>query len=150
MKIEDAIKQKKKFDLPVQKAMVNIIYTYHWLMDKQSEVFKKEDITLQQYNVLRILKGRYPDAACVGDIKEVMLDKNPDLTRLCDRLVKKNLIVREFNSTNRRQVLIKITKQGLQLIKDLDPDLKKLAQNNFFLHDKEADKLSDLLDKMRG
>lgn len=147
VKIEEAIKQKK-FDSPVHKAMVNMIYTYNWLNSMWEEFFESYDLTEQQYNVLRILRGRFPNSICAGDIKEVMLDKNPDLTRLCDRLVKKGLIERQYNEFNRRQVLIKITKEGLDLLKQIDPGMKKQAKK-IKLSDKEAEILSDLLDKIR-
>ncbi|MFL5753621.1 MAG: MarR family winged helix-turn-helix transcriptional regulator [Bacteroidia bacterium] len=148
MKIDEAIKQKK-FDSPVHKAMVNVIYTYNWLSNLWTAFFEQYEITEQQYNVLRILRGRYPNSICAGDIKEVMLDKNPDLTRLCDRLVKKGLIERQYNEFNRRQVLIRITKTGLDLLRHIDPGMKKQAKK-IKLSDKEAELLSDLLDKIRG
>lgn len=148
MDIGKAIKQKK-FESPQQKAMINILFTYNWIIDKASVVFKDFDITLQQYNVLRILRGRHQQAVCVGDIKEVMLDKNPDLTRLCDRLVSKELIEREMNPDNRRQVLVKITEKGLELLKTIEPVMKKQTSFLSNLDDKNAEKLSDLLDKLR-
>ena len=130
--------------------MLNIIYTHNWLNDLQEELFKAQDLTPQQYNVLRILRGKHPNSISAGEIKEVMLDKNPDLTRLCDRLVKKELIERETNEFNRRQVLIRITKKGLELLKEMDPTVKGMAKKNIHLSDKEAELLSDLLDKLRG
>lgn len=147
MKIEEAIKQKK-FESSQQKAIINLMYTYHWLSAQQDQLFKQFELTTQQYNVLRILRGKYPNSLCVGDIKEVMLDKNPDLTRLCDRLVKKKLLERQFNEYNRRQVLIKITEGGLNLLKEIDPHLKKQFKK-LKLSEKEAEKLSDTLDKLR-
>ncbi|MBN8704065.1 MAG: MarR family transcriptional regulator [Bacteroidetes bacterium] len=149
MEIGKAIKQKK-FESSQQKAMINILYTYNWLLDKTSTLFKDFDITQQQYNVLRILRGKSPQSVCVGEIKEVMLDKNPDLTRLCDRLVLKGFIERELNPDNRRQVLIKITKKGLGLLAAIDPIMRKETKFIFNLNDSESEKLSDLLDKIRG
>ena len=148
MKIEEAIKQNK-FESSQHKLFVNILYTYHWLMDIQESVFNEFDLTPQQYNVLRILKGRFPNSCCVGDVKEVMIDKNPDLTRLCDRLLKKGLIERQPNEFNRRQVLIKITPTGLDFLKTLNPKLKKLSKQ-ILLSEQEAEKMSDMLDKLRG
>lgn len=148
MKIEEEI--KTKFESARHKAGVNIIYTSNWLDDKMNDVFKRFDVTSQQYNVLRILKGKYPDALCAGEIKAVMLDKNPDLTRLSDRLQAKGLIEREFNEANRRQVLIKITSKGMDLIKEIGPAVKQQSQTFNNLSDAEANLLSDLLDKLRG
>ena len=147
MKIEDAI-QQKQFESAQQKAILNIIYTHNWISAAHESFFKQYDLTMQQYNVLRILRGKHPKAACAGDVKNVMLDKIPDLTRLCDRLLKKQLIERETNHLNRRQVLLKITTAGLALLKEMDPLIKSALQLNG-LTDKEALLLSDLLDKMR-
>ena len=148
MKIEEAIRQKK-FEHPQQKAVLNLIYTYNWISSIYEKFFKSYDLTSQQYNVLRILRGKYPDHICAGEVKDVMLDKNPDLTRLCDRLLKKNLIKRETNVHNRRQVLLCITEDGLALLAKMDPEVgSSLKAKN--LDDKEALLLSNLLDKMRG
>ena len=136
MKIEEAIKQKK-FNSSKHKAIVNLFYTYHAICDMHAGLFKKFDITSQQYNVLRILRGKHPDAIIVGYVKEVMLDKNPDLTRLCDRLLNKGYIVRNLNESNRRQVLIKITDKGLNLLKTIDPMVKQ-EEEKINLTEKEA------------
>lgn len=147
MKIEDAINQRK-FESPLHKAIINLLYTYNWLSDKQQATFQQFDVTLQQYNVLRILRGQHPNAVSVGDVKAVMLDKNPDLTRLCDRLVKKKLVKRELNVENRRQVLLKILPLGLDLLKKMEPSMK-VAMSSMKLTDTQAQQLSDLLDKIR-
>lgn len=147
MKIEEAINQRK-FESPLHKAIINLVYTFNWVSDKQQGTFQTFDITLQQYNVLRILRGQHPNAVPVGDVKAVMLDKNPDLTRLCDRLVKKKLVKRELNSENRRQVLLKILPAGLELLKKMEPSMKA-AMSSIKLTDAQANQLSDLLDKIR-
>jgi len=149
MKIEEALKQPK-FGSARHKALINIMYTYSWVTGVQKEVFIKYDITPQQYNVLRILRGRYPNSICAGDIKEVMIDRSPDLTRLCDRLVKKELIERQVNEYNRRQALIKITIAGLELVKEIDPALKNMSKKFGNLTEEESEMLSELLDKFRG
>ena len=148
MKIEDAI-QQKKFESAQHKAIVNLMYTFNQVSNLHDKTFKTFDLTAHQYNVLRILRGRFPKAICAGELKEIMLDKNPDLTRLCDRLLKKNLIERETNELNRRQVLIKITTEGLGLLKKMDPIVSGELKN-LNLSDKEAETLSNLLDKLRG
>jgi DNA-binding MarR family transcriptional regulator len=149
MKIEEAIKQKK-FNNSQEKAWINLIYTYNQLSGKLEELFKRFDLTHQQYNVLRILRGKHPESACCGAIKEVMLDKNPDLTRLCDRLLSKGLVDRFVNEENRRQVNVGITEKGLKLLEEMEPVMKEynnIAEN---LTEEEANTLSDLLDKLRG
>src|SRR5690606_38544080 len=96
MKISESI-QQSKFENPQIKAWINLMFTYHHMMDRIRQVFKQYDITQQQYNVLRILKGKKSGPATCGEVKQVMLDKNPDLSRLSDRLVAKGLIHREVN-----------------------------------------------------
>lgn len=148
MKIEDAVKQKT-FESPQTKAWISLIYTYHQSTDRINQVFKQFDITHQQYNVLRILRGRRGEPACCGEVKEVMLDKNPDLTRLSDRLITKGLIERSANPKNRREIELTITKKGLQLLERVDPALEKNNGFLFRLSDAEAEQLSDLLEKIR-
>jgi len=149
MKIETAIRQAKPMQ-PLQKAIVNLIYTYHWHMEQGAAVFKPFDLTPQQFNVLRILRGKHPNAVPVGEVKCVMLDKNPDLTRLGDRLVQKGLIQRELNPQNRREVLMQITKTGMDLLEKIEVEMEKAKTQWQNLTDKEAEQLSDLLDKLRG
>lgn len=148
MRIEDEIKQKK-FESDVQRVIVNLAFTYSWMNGKFKEVFKPFGLSMQQYNVLRILRGRYPDTASAGEVKEVMLDKSPDLTRLVDRLVEKGYVDRSVCPENRRKVDLKITKAGLKLVEQVikahgqaEPIGEKLTR-------KDARTLSDLLDKMR-
>ena len=126
------------------------MYTYHWHMERSVEVFKPFDLTSQQYNILRILKGRHPEAIPVGEVKAVLLDKNPDMTRLCDRLVQKGLVHREFNCQNRREVLLEITQAGLDLIDRIEPVMQEASKAWDNLTPEEAETLSDLLDKLRG
>jgi MarR family transcriptional regulator, 2-MHQ and catechol-resistance regulon repressor len=149
MKIEEAIRQTKPMQ-PLQKAMINLMYTYHWQMERSAELFKPFDLTAQQFNVLRILRGRHPEAVSVGEVKAVLLDKNPDMTRLCDRLVQKSLIQREFNCKNRREVLISITTEGLTLLDTIDPIMQEAAKTWDTLSAQEYETLSNLLDKLRG
>ena len=148
MKLEDAIKQET-FKSPQQKAALNLTYTYNWLNGLQEDFFSKYDLTPQQYNVLRILRGCFPESACAGEIKEVMLDKNPDLTRLCDRLVRKGLVERQLNENNRRQILTVITQAGLDLLAQMEPGMCEMARYFSKLNDDEAENLSNLLDKLR-
>jgi MarR family 2-MHQ and catechol resistance regulon transcriptional repressor len=149
MKIEEAIRQTKPM-LPLQKAMINLIFTYHWYMERIAVFFKPFDITPQQYNVLRILKGHYPDAMSVGEVKTVLLDRSPDMTRLCDRLVQKGLIKRELNGQNRREVLLQISPAGIELLALIEPAMKEAAKEWDHLTPEEAETMSDLLDKLRG
>ncbi|MGZ3883347.1 MAG: MarR family winged helix-turn-helix transcriptional regulator [Bacteroidia bacterium] len=149
MKIEDAIKQSK-FESGHQKAIINIIYTANWLRDAQADVFKQHDILSQHYNILRIVKGKHPDPVSPGQIKEVMLDKGNDVTRLIDKLVKKNFLKRHLCEENRRKVDINITEKGLAFLKKMSEPIKKQSDAiKKQLSEKEAELLSDLLDKLR-
>ncbi|MBL7894025.1 MAG: winged helix DNA-binding protein [Bacteroidia bacterium] len=149
MKIEQAIKQSK-FESPFQKAVINIIYTANWLRDQQTELFKKHDILPQHYNVLRIVNGKHPKSVSPGDIKEVMLDKGNDVTRLVDKLVKMDLLKRSLCEENRRKIDINLTDKGVKFLKEINEPMRKQYLNmKKFLSEKEAETLSNLLDKIR-
>lgn len=149
MKIEEELKQDK-FASSVHKAVVNIMFTDGWLSNQLRDVFKNHQLTPQQYNVLRILRGKYPEALNPSDIKSVMLDKNPDLTRLCDRLLTRNLISRCIDGDNRRKMNIKITDLGLKMLDQIDPMMEEFNQKVATITEQEAEILSNLLDKLRG
>ena len=149
MKIDEEI-QQGSFQSSRQKAIINIMFTNGWISHQFKEVFKNFSLTNQQYNVLRILRGAYPKSLNPGEIKEVMLDKNPDLTRLCDRLYKLGYIERCIDSDNKRKMNIRINDAGLQILEEMDPVVNGMHENKFALSEEEAQQLSDLLDKLRG
>lgn len=149
MLFRDTIKQKK-FKSNYQMAVLNIFYTRNWLHDSLSPILKEAGITPQQFNVLRILKGSHPDACSAQDIKEVMLDKSPDLTRLLDRLIEKGYIAREICEGNRRKLDIMITETGTKLLDMVNPQLEHMDnENKRKITDSEATELSRILDKIR-
>ncbi|MDN3493272.1 MarR family winged helix-turn-helix transcriptional regulator [Winogradskyella bathintestinalis] len=128
------------------KALLNIIYTANWITSAQNEFFKPYGISPQQYNILRILKGA-GEPIKVQTIKDRMLERSPNATRLMDKLSAKNYIERLSSEQDRRVVKITITKQGLALLESIPKHLNKdLLQN---LTESEAEQLSNLLDKMR-
>lgn len=150
MRIEDEIKQKN-FESPLHKAIINLFFTSSWLRDRQSEVFKPFDLLPQHYNVLRILRGKYPEVCSAGEIKEVMLDKGPDVTRLVDKLYHVGLVDRKQCEENRRKVDIRITAQGLELLLQIDLEMKRLHQSiSQGIGPEECLLLSDLLDRLRA
>jgi DNA-binding MarR family transcriptional regulator len=150
MKIEQVIKQEKFKDL-YEKVVVNLIYTSNWMRDKQNQTFRNYDILPQHYNVLRILKGRYPNPVSPGQIKEVMLDKGTDVTRLIDKLVNKELAKRGLCESNRRKMDVVLTEKGLQLLEELEKPMQILKdQLKVQLTEQEAGMLSNLLDKLRN
>ncbi|HTE30510.1 MAG TPA: MarR family transcriptional regulator [Chryseolinea sp.] len=148
MKIEEEIKQTK-FKNSHQKAVINLLYTTGWLLGRQKEIFKPFNITLQQFNMLRILRGQHPNSTSATEIKSRMLDKNSDVSRLLDRLLAKGIISKKTSVSDKRAADITLTEEGLELLRALD---KKQSQidNVLLLNDEDAALLSDLLDKSRG
>src|ERR1700761_7348583 len=149
MSIEDEI-QSTNFEDSYHKAVINISYTYGWLNNTFKCKFEKHKLTNQQFNVLRILRGQYPNPATVNLIKERMIDKMSDASRIVDRLVQKGLVSRCTNNKDRRAVDIRISEKGLEVLGIMDTEFKTkdLLKNN--LTEEEAGKLSDLLDRLRG
>ena len=149
MNIEDEI-QQESFRNEYQKAGINLIYTFGWLNNKQKSFFKAFNITSQQYNVLRILKGQFPDAISTSDIKSRMLDKNSDVSRIVDRLSNKGFIYKNPCISDKRLVDVSITHLGLQLLSEIETQILDL--DNLFspLELEEAKELNRLLDKLRG
>jgi len=135
-----------KFENNRIKAMLNIIYTANWITSCQNEFFKNFGISQQQYNILRILNGA-GEALNVQTIKDRMLERSPNATRLMDKLCAKNYIERLPSEHDRRVVKIAITKQGIDLLESIPKNLNKDLLKN--LNEEEAEQLSNLLDKMR-
>lgn len=148
MNINEAIKQKK-FANEWEKALVNLHFTSNELNDRLLKILKPYSINDQHYNILRILNGRYPEVACPGDIKAVLLNKRGDLTRLLDKLNKLNYVERATNPNNRRMVDLKITTAGIALLKKLNAEINTTYTLKNNLTKEEAMQLSLLLDKMR-
>ena len=149
MRIDEEI-QSSKFENNYHKVVINISYTYSWVNNQSRSLFEKNNITLQQFNILRILRGQYPKPATVNLLKDRMVDKMSDASRIVDRLVQKGMVSRCTNTKDRRAVDIRISDQGLAILAKIDEDfkIKDLLQNN--LTEEEAGQLSDLLDKLRG
>ncbi len=149
MEISKAIKQEK-FNSNQEKALINLLYTCNWLRDQQNSIFIDFRILPQHYNVLRIVKGQYPEPVNVGYILDVMLDKGRDLTRLIDKLVAFDLLSRETCKENRRKTNISITEKGIRMSDDIKIRLYEWMESRKYLSDEEFEQLSYLLDKMRG
>ncbi len=129
--------------------MLNLIYTTNWLTAKQDSLFKDSDVTVQQYNVLRILRGQYPNPCSIKLIKERMLDRMSDTSRIVDKLFIKKLLERNECPNDRRSVNVIITDKGLELLKSLDYIDELAKQNTKSLTQVEINTLNDLLDKLR-
>ena len=137
---------KSKFPNNKVKATLNILYTANWISSHQNTFFKPYGISPQQFNILRILKGAQKPLK-VQTIKERMVERSPNATRLMDKLYAKGFISREHCPDDRRVVYIEITKKGLDQLKIISQQLKDDLLEN--LTEKEAEQLSDLLDKIR-
>ncbi|MGN6246945.1 MAG: MarR family winged helix-turn-helix transcriptional regulator [Ginsengibacter sp.] len=149
-KIEEAIQQTHGFRNPYHKATVNLIYSGRWIINLHNELFGEFNLSLQQYNVLRILKGQYPNALTVKLIQLRMLDKASDASRIVEGLRKRGLVKRELNATDRRRVDVVITKKGLQLLMEIESRSKEMDNFLSNLDPKEIQTLNVLLDKMRS
>ena len=149
MKIDEEI-QSTNFEDNYHKAVININYTQGWLSNTFRCKFEKFNLTAQQFNVLRILRGQFPKPATVNLLKERMLDKMSDASRIVDRLIQKGLVSRCTNTQDRRAVDIRISEQGLEVLAAMDTEFKTKDVLKKNLTEEEAGLLSDLLDKMRG
>lgn len=142
--------QQPKFENEFIKAFINLSFTNNHFTDLSKKIFKSYKLTAQQFNVLRILKGVYPKSKTTGEVKEVMIDKSPDLTRLVDRLIAKNLVERENCPIDRRQVNLKIKTKGIELIEMIEPEMRNFNTFLESISEKEAKTLNHILDKWRG
>lgn len=131
-------------------ASINLIYTSGWLGNKHKDFFSQFGITVQQYNILSILRGQYPNKISGAEIKNRMMDKNSDVSRLLDRLIIKDLINKTKCEDDKRAADVMITKNGLELLSAIDSQIKGLDSIVNNLSESEAEQLSSLLDKLRG
>jgi DNA-binding MarR family transcriptional regulator len=149
MRLEEEI-QQKEFKNENQKALVNIIYTFNWLDSKFKDFFKIYDLTSQQFNILRILRGQHPKPCTINLLKERMLDKMCDASRIVERLRLKNLLDRTPSPNDRRSVDIIISDKGLKLLELIDNNIDSLYNTMNSLSHEEINLLNSLLDKARG
>ncbi len=149
MELEKEINQKK-FRSESHKLMVNIIYTFGWLNNQQSEFLKPYDITYQQFNVLRILRGQQMQPASIKLIRERMLDKMSDASRIVEKLRMKNLVERHICQHDRRSCQVFITQKGMDLLSTIDKLDQESDKQMSALSELEKKQLNDLLDKLRA
>ena len=148
MKIEDEI--KSNFRNEYHKLRVNLLLTTTRLGEELQLMVKEFDLSPAQCNTLRILRGQNQQPASIGLIKERMIDKSSDVSRIVDRLLKKKLIARTENKIDRRQKDIVITKLGLELLSQIDKLEKKMDKSLLHLSESDAKQLNKLLDKLRS
>lgn len=148
-KLEEAIKQKE-FSNPYHKAVVNLLFTHSYVVGYQNALLKPYDLSPEQYNVLRILRGQNGNPTTVSSIQDRMLNKMSNASRLVEKLKAKELVIREECPTDRRQVDVLISKKGLELLQELEIQIEKSYKEYIQLDESEVRTLNELLDKLRG
>lgn len=149
MRLEEEIKTKG-FRNERHKLSVNLIYTYNWVVYKMQEQFQAFGITMQQFNILRILRGQHPNPCTIQLLKSRMLDKQSDASRLVDRLMNKGLVERQTCMKDRRKMDVVISASGLELLEKMEPMIQE-ADNIFeLLSEEEARTMNEYLDRVRS
>ena len=147
-KIEEEL--KSRFESEQQKAMLNVMFTANWFKSQQVGLFKPYGISPQQYNILRILRGA-KERVNMHCVKERMIDRAPNATRLTDKLIAKGLVERERCEDDRRVVYVRISEKGLELLTTIDKKNRTIMQGTEErLAPKDAAVLNQLLDAWRG
>ncbi|MFN8390945.1 MAG: MarR family transcriptional regulator [Bdellovibrionota bacterium] len=150
-KLADEIKQTKPFDSPRQEASIALLRTADMLRRHASQLVEPEGITLQQYNVLRILRGAGPDGLPTLEIGNRMVEEVPGITRLVDKLERRKLLERERSISDRRSVICRITSSGKKLLERLDRPIKEIDNDMLsVLSNVEVERLLKLLDALRA
>lgn len=150
MNEETEVLRVRPFESERQKAMFNLAYSYQMILGRTLQVLKKYELNDQHYNILKILQEADPAQLLIGEVKKQLMDKRGDLSRLIDKLVRRNLVLRETNVENRREVLVAIGREGVTLIVDIDRQLREERDTKIGLSEPEAKQLNTLLDKLRG
>lgn len=148
MKLEQAI-QSSKFKNEVQKAGLNIMYTAWWLKTLSCKELKDFGLTHEQYNVLRILKGKHPEQMCVKDIAGRMMEKNSNVPRILDRLVEKKLAKRTQGTADARQTVLSLTQAGINMLESSTIKLDGIMKQSIAMSNDDAATLNTLLEKFR-
>jgi DNA-binding MarR family transcriptional regulator len=148
MKLEQAIKSNK-FRNEVHKAGLNILYTAWWLKTMMSKELKEYGLTHEQYNVLRILKGRHPEQICVREIACRMIEKSSNVPRIIDRLEIKKLVKRTSSSSDKRETVIVLTQAGINILQHSTDRVNKLVDKTIVIDEKKAEVLNNILEEIR-
>lgn len=149
MKLEEEI-QQKSFPSEYHKLVPNLVFTSSWALNNVSAMLKDYDLTAQQFNLLRILRGQHPTPASVNSLIARMLDKQSNASRLIDKLKLKGLVTRRECPSDRRAVDVSITEKGLKVLQEIDKEEQKMQSVLHTLTAAEAKTLNALLDKLRG
>lgn len=149
MKLEDAIRSNK-FNDQKHKATLNVLYTAYWLRNNFSSAIKSEELTVEQYNVLRILKGKHPEHMCVKDIGSRIIEKSSNVPRIVDRLVIKKLVKRAPSKIDKRETLISLTDKGIEVLGKANMLIERVTQDITGFSEQDALMLNELLEKLRA
>lgn len=149
MKIEEALKLTRSFKSEYEKLLINLIFTTNTVNTQQIKYFKKYDLTQPQYNLLRMLRGSHPKSLSVGDAQSRMVFPNSNVTRIVDKLIRKNLVTRTENKENRRVMNLNITEKGLNLLGVIDNDYEEVVKLMKKLSVEEINTMNKLLTKLR-
>jgi DNA-binding MarR family transcriptional regulator len=149
MKLEEAIKTSRFADAR-HRATLNILFSAYWLRNKLAGAIKEENITLEQFNVLRILKGAHPAQMCVKDIGTRMIEKSSNVPRIIDRLVEKKLARRTTSKVDKRETLISLTEKGIELLTRASAAIDEATATISTLNENEWNQLHELLEKMKA
>ncbi|MHA6250108.1 MarR family winged helix-turn-helix transcriptional regulator [Pontibacter sp. CAU 1760] len=149
MRIEDEIHQKE-FKDDYRRLLTNLLFTNNWINQQLMPFFKEFGLTLQQHNVLAILRGQHPTPVCFGDIQTRMVDRNSNVTRLIDKLIDKGYVTRDVCQANRRMIEVRLTEPGMRKLEQVDEHFPRLFSKLHNLSKEEAVVVSDMLDKLRG
>ena len=148
MKLEQAI-QTEKFSSQNQKAGLNLLYTAWWLKTMLSSELKQLGLTHEQYNVLRILKGKNPEQMCVKDIGCRMIERSSNVPRILDRLVAKNLVERTTSNIDKRETVMTLTEAGMDILRNATLAINRTLKQNVSINEDDAALLNELLEKFR-
>ena len=149
MRLNDVIKTNRFTD-ENHKASVNILYTAYWLKDHFISVLKPHGITLEQHNVMRILKGSHPEEVRIKDIASRMVEKSSNVPRIIDKLVIKKLAFRINSDIDKRETFVALTEKGISVIYAARVSIDQVTKQISGVSEKEAATLNKLLEKMRG
>jgi DNA-binding MarR family transcriptional regulator len=148
VKLEQAI-QSVNFKNETHKAGLNILYTAWWLKTLMSKELKSFGLTHEQYNVLRILKGKSPEEMCVKDIACRMIEKSSNVPRIIDRLVIKKLVRRSNDANDKRHTVMSLTEAGLNILELSTQKINRVFEKTILMNEASATKLNNLLELIR-
>jgi DNA-binding MarR family transcriptional regulator len=148
VKLEQAI-QSTRFKNEVHKAGLNILYTAWWLKTVMSRELKEFGLTHEQYNVLRILKGKHPELICVKDIACRMIEKNSNVPRIIDRLEIKKLVKRATSEADKRETVISLTQSGIAVLEASTQRINAIFDEVMVISEAEAESINQLLERVR-